>query len=104
MTTKKVTRTAATQRGSRRHSMSLEEALEECNRWFAHLGDQRARALRMQELAKLARSGPEGHEEARRQMNVMDRQPRVYNGDKLEEAVAVLVDWVHYQSEFLSKL
>lgn len=72
--------------------MNREEAVVECRRWLAHLERQQVKAKRMQELAALARTGPKGHEEARREMNRIDGQPEVYDGARLSEAVQVLIE------------
>ena len=72
--------------------MTPEEAVAECNRWLAHLEGQKAKSIRMQELAAMARQGPEQQKQAQRELHQMDRQPKVYDGANLEKAVKALLD------------
>ena len=69
--------------------MTNDEAIDICERWFAHIEDQRKRSVEMQKLATMARNGQ--GEEARRRMAQIDRTPRVYDGATLEPAVRHLV-------------
>lgn len=69
--------------------MKTDEALEICERWFAHIESQRLRSIEMQKLATMARNGQ--GEEARKRMAQIDRTPRVYDGATLEPAVRHLV-------------
>ena len=77
--------------------MTTEEAVEICKEWFRYIERQEAKTKRMQELAALARTGPEGHAEAKRQMRKIDRQPKVYDGGRLQPAVEHLVSVVEEQ-------
>jgi hypothetical protein len=67
--------------------MTTDEAIEICNAWFAHNERQRAKTKRLAELATLARTGPEGHAKAKRELAQIDRTPTVYDGGRLEPAV-----------------
>lgn len=68
--------------------MTLTEATEICEAWFAHLDRQRERSIKVQKLAALARTdGPE----ARRQLAEIDRTPVVFDASKLEPAVRFLL-------------
>lgn len=69
--------------------MTKSEALEECQRWLDYLEHQRNRVIEMQKLATMARQGKQ--EEAQKRMRQMDRQPKVYDGARLEQAVKVLM-------------
>lgn len=75
--------------------MRMAEALDVCERWFAHNERARKRSVEMQRLASMARNGQS--EEARRlmaQLELMaqlDRSPVVFDGAPLEDAVRVLV-------------
>jgi len=70
----------------------LAEAIQTCRDWFAHLERQRAKALRLQQLATLARKGPEEAKQAQKELRQIDRQHKVYDGGRLEPAVRLLVD------------
>lgn len=88
----------------KQYIMTLDEALDECERWFAHLNQQRTKSVRIQQLASLARTGPEGHAQAKKELRQIDKHPKVYNGDRLEEAVKVLHAFTLKQLDFLEKL
>lgn len=75
--------------------MTPVEAIETCQRWFAHNERARARSVEMQRLATMARNGQA--DEARRLMAQLDRSPVVFDGAPLEEAVRVLVRAVQRQ-------
>jgi hypothetical protein len=64
--------------------MTIDEALKVFEAWLEHVERQRIKALQMQRLAALAKTDPA---EAKRRMRVMDRQPRVFDGARLEPAV-----------------
>lgn len=74
--------------------MTTSEAIEICEGWFRHLDRQRNKARQMAELATLARTGPEGQKEAKQRMRQIDRQPKVYDGARLEPAVRHLLRMV----------
>jgi hypothetical protein len=75
--------------------MNKTEAIEECNRWLAHLEEQRARSVRLQELARMARNGqPEEAKRALRQLDADRMNLTVYDGAKLEQAVLKLLKLV----------
>ena len=69
--------------------MTPAEAVEVCQRWFAHNEAERARSVEMQRLSAMARNGQA--DEARRLMAQLDRAPRVFDGATLEPAVRTLV-------------
>jgi hypothetical protein len=72
--------------------MDNAEAIAICQEWFAYLDRQEQKTKRLQELAALARTGPEGHAEAKRELARIDRQaPTVYDGGRLLPAVKHLV-------------
>lgn len=71
--------------------MDREEAIRECERWFAHLEKQKEKSIRLQELAAHARKGKAEQLEAQAEVRKMDRQPRVYDGSRLADAVRVLI-------------
>ena len=71
--------------------MSDDEAVEVCEKWFAHLERQRQKTKRLQELAAMARQGPEQQAQAQRELGRIDRQPVVFDGAYLEPAVRHLV-------------
>lgn len=75
--------------------MKVAEAIEVCEAWFAHNEADRARAVEMQRLASMARSGQ--GDEARRLMAQIDRSPRVFDGSRLEPAVRTLIGAVQRQ-------
>jgi hypothetical protein len=75
--------------------MTKNEAIEECRYYLLHLEEQRVRARRMQELAKLARSGKV--EEAKRAVRQMDADRMnltVFDVAKLEKAIIKLLELV----------
>lgn len=72
--------------------MDTNQAIKVCQQWFAHLERQREKALKMQELAAMARQGPEQQKEAKRQLQQIDKQPKVFDGAYLEPAVRTLVE------------
>ena len=71
--------------------MNEQQAIEICKEWFAHLERQREKTIKMQRLASQARKGPEEAKKAQAELRQMDRQPRVYDGGRLEPAVRFLV-------------
>lgn len=71
--------------------MTVDEAIVECERWLRHLDRQRDKMVKLQELARLAKTNPE---EARRQKRQLDSQPRVYDGANLQVAVERLIEEV----------
>ena len=76
--------------------MRVEEAIDVCERWFAHLERQEAKTHEMQLLAALARSGPEGQAEARKRMRIIDRSTvTVFDGATLLPAVKTLIKAVN---------
>ena len=72
--------------------MNKIEAIEECNRYLAHLDEQRKRSVRMQELARMARNGQE--KEAQRELRQIDRGITVFDASKLEQAIKKLLEIV----------
>lgn len=72
--------------------MNDKEAIKICEGWFAHLQAQSEKSLTLQKAASLARKG-EG-DKARKLVNSVDRQPKVYDGARLETAVRYLVEKV----------
>ena len=72
--------------------MTDDEAIEICESWFAHLARQAEKTKTLQQAAGLARRGEV--QAARRLKNSVDRQPRVFDGARLEPAVRHLVSVV----------
>lgn len=79
-----------------RCAMNLTEAKNVCRAWFDHNEAQRAKSVKMQQLAALARTDPK---EARRQMAQIDRQPTLYDGARLEPAVRFLLKHIEATAE-----
>lgn len=72
--------------------MNLDEAKEECQRWFAYLDRQRHKAESLQRLAAERRAGTCDENEARRRLRQINGHGvTVYDGAKLEKAVRVLL-------------
>lgn len=71
--------------------MTTEEAINICQGWFDYIERQRQKAVEMQKLAAMARSGQQ--EEAQRRMRQLDATTSltVYDGARLEPAVQYLV-------------
>ena len=75
--------------------MNKNEAIEECNRYLARNEEQRARSVRLQELASMARNGkPEEAKRALRELDADRMNLTVYDGAKLEEAIKTLLKFV----------
>lgn len=72
-------------------TMTNQEAIDICLGWLAHLDRQRVKTIKLQRLAAKARKGPDEAEEARRELRQIDRQPKVYDGARLEPAVKHLI-------------
>jgi hypothetical protein len=77
--------------------MTDDEAIAECERWLRHLENQKEKSARLQELARMAKEGPEQHKEAMRLLRQISRNPTVYDAGKLQPAVRHLIkrfeDW-----------
>ena len=71
--------------------MDTVEAVAICREWLAYLERQKHKTERMQELAALAKSGPEGQKEAQRELRRIDRTPTVYDGARLRPAVEHMI-------------
>lgn len=74
-----------------RQKMTNSEAIEVCRQWLSYLDRQRKKTVRLQQLAAKARKGRDEAEEARRELRQIDRQPKVYDGARLELAVQYLI-------------
>jgi hypothetical protein len=75
--------------------MNKNEAIEECKRYIARNDAQRARSVRLQELASMARNGkPEEAKRALRELDADRMNLTVYDGSKLEEAIKTLLKFV----------
>ena len=68
--------------------MNTDKAIYEAQRWLGYLDAQGAKAKRLAELARLAKTD---HAEALRQKRQMDAAPTVYDGGNLEPAVRFLI-------------
>lgn len=75
--------------------MKLPEAIDICERWFAHIEHQKQRSIDIQKLATMARNGQ--GDEARHLLAQIDRSPKVYDGAMLEPAVRELVKLARLQ-------
>lgn len=73
-------------------TMTDDEAVAVCKKWFAHLNRQQARSEEMVRLAALARTGPEGQRQAQKEVRRMDRAPVLFDGAYLRPAVEHLVE------------
>lgn len=73
--------------------MTKDEAIEECERYLAHLDRQRERSIKVQQLAKMSREG--NGDEARRQLRQLDQSSVVvFDAGKLEPAIKLLIKLV----------
>lgn len=72
--------------------MTNQEAIAECKRWLVHLDQQQEKSVKLQELARMAKIGPEHQKEAQRQLRQIDRTPTVYDGANLRLAVEHLIE------------
>ena len=77
-------------------SMTLKEAKEECRRWLEHCTAQEKRSYEMQKLAKDRRDGNCDELEMRRRKRKIEKQPTVYDGSKLQDAVRVLLNALEF--------
>lgn len=72
--------------------MTIAEATEECERWFAHLDRQREKTRLIAQLAAERKAGTCTQAEAERRMRVIDGAGvTVFDGAKLEQAVKSLL-------------
>jgi hypothetical protein len=68
--------------------MTADEAMREAQKWLDYLEAQKARADKLQKLARLAKTDPK---EAQHQMRQMDEQPHLYDGAKLADGLRVMI-------------
>jgi len=71
--------------------MTLLEAKKVAKEWLAFCERQRQKTIKIQSLAALARTGPEGQKQAKKELAQIDRTPTVFGGD-LRAAVEILLD------------
>jgi hypothetical protein len=72
--------------------MTLREAKEECDRWFAYLKTQEDKSVAMQHLARERRTGKCDEAEGRRRLNeIQSNGLTVYDGGNLKDAVSALL-------------
>lgn len=74
--------------------METAEAIAACRRWFAYIDRQEAKTKRLQELAALARTGPDGAATAKAELRRLDGTPSVHDAAALLPAVKHLVGLV----------
>ena len=75
--------------------MTLEQAKEECARWFAYIDGQQTKATEMGKIAAAVRNGEIDQDESRRRVRALDGcGVRVFDGARLEQAVRVLLKHV----------
>ena len=72
--------------------MSIDEAIDICDGWFAYIERQKQKSIEVQKLAAMARNGQQ--EEAQRRLRQLDKSITVYDGAQLEPAVRYLVQLV----------
>lgn len=73
--------------------MTLTEAKIECQKWLDYLDRQKEKSTAIQKVAAQARQKNLTHEEAKRQLRVIDDRCSltVYDGARLAEAVQLLI-------------
>ena len=71
--------------------MTTDEAIIQAEEWLAFLDRQRERSNKIQALARLAKTGYDGHLIAKRELRNIDKSPLLYSGDNLEPAVKQLI-------------
>lgn len=81
--------------------LTTDEAIQVCNDWFAHILAQQEKTKKIVALAALAKTDPVT---AKRKLNEIDRSPRVYSGERLEEAVRKLLADHKYMVKELKRL
>lgn len=75
------------------NKMTLAEAVEECQFWWAHLAKAKARSEEIQKLAALAKTGEKGQKAAQERLRQIDSEHlTVFDASKLEKATRVLVE------------
>jgi hypothetical protein len=75
--------------------MTLVQAKEECERWFAYIKRQETKSIEMQKIAAARRSGEIDENEGRRRVRALDNcSVTVFDGARLEQAVRVLLKHV----------
>lgn len=74
--------------------MTFQQARIIVDSWFAYIAARNAKAVRLQELAALARKGPEEAKAAQAELRRIDNTPVVFDGSKLEEAVRTLLLYI----------
>lgn len=75
--------------------MKLQEAKEECERWLAHLDEQKERLDNLQRVAAMRRRGGMSLSEAREKIDEFDRRaPTVYDGSRLADAIRVMLQQI----------
>ena len=79
--------------------MKEAEAVKICEEWFAYIARQEEKTRKMQQLAAHARKGPSQAKEAQRELRQLDRQPKVYDGARLQPAVKCLVEFYRANNE-----
>ncbi len=82
--------------------MNIDEAIAEAERWLRHLRQQEERSRKMQQLATLAREGPDGHAKAQRELKRLDKRNTVYDGARLSEAVVSLIGYAKLRTKHAS--
>ena len=75
------------------NKMTVAEAVEECQLWWAHLAKAKARAEEIQRLAALAKTGEKGQKTAQERLRQIDSEGlTVFDASKLEKATRFLVE------------
>lgn len=76
--------------------MTLDQAKEECARWFAYIERQQTKATEMAKIAAAVRHGEIDQDESRRRVRALDNcSVTVFDGARLEQAVRVLLKHVN---------
>ena len=69
--------------------MTLNEAIEECQRYLAYIQHTKEKSEKIQETARVARLGDQ--KRVRRMMERIDSNPVVYDGARLCQAIPILI-------------
>ncbi len=74
----------------------IHDARIHARKWLAYLEFQRAKSLKLQEIAKKRRSGELNQTEAKRALKNIDSSPLVYDAAQLAFAVKTLIKYTDH--------
>ena len=84
--------------------MTLEEALQECNRYINYLKHEEKKSLALQKLAADRRLGKcDDKEKDQRLREIMGQSPTVYDGANLADAMKVITPLILAELEKLNE-